>query len=123
MTELEMKTFTIYHNPRCGKSRDALKRLEEAGATVTIVEYLKTPLDEKALDGLCRKLAVEPQSIIRFKEAIAQELHLSAGDLRSRADWLKLIATHPILMERPIVVCGAKAVVGRPPEAVQTLLD
>lgn len=118
-----MKAITIYHNPRCGKSREALKRVEEAGAQTTIVEYLKTPLDEKELDALCRKLGIEPQTIIRFKEPIARELQLSANDQRTRAAWLKLIAEHPILMERPIVVCGSKAVVGRPPEAVRSLLD
>jgi arsenate reductase len=117
-----MKAVTIYHNPRCGKSREALRLIEEAGAKVTVVEYLRTPLGDKELDALCRKLEVEPTAILRFKEPIARELRLSADDQRTRAEWLKLIAGHPVLMERPIVVCGTKAVVGRPPEAVQSLL-
>jgi arsenate reductase len=118
-----MKAVTIYHNPRCSKSREALKLVEQSGAKVTIVEYLKTPLTEKELDSLCTRLALDPTAIIRFKETVAKELGLGADDRRSRAQWLKLIAEHPVLMERPIVTCGAKAVVGRPPEAVQALLD
>ena|SRR3569623_1412582 len=117
-----MKAVTIYHNPRCSKSRETLKLIEQAEKPVVIIEYLKMPLDPNEIGQLCRKLGVEPQSIIRFKEPLARELQLSPEDGRTRAEWLSLIAEHPILMERPIVVCGDRAAVGRPPEAVKPLL-
>lgn len=117
-----MKT-RIYHNPRCSKSRETLALLTDAGIEPEIVEYLKTPPTAAELDALCRKLGLEPQALLRFKEAEAKALGLSAKDARPRAEWLRLLAEHPVLIERPIVVRGAQARLGRPPEAVRELLD
>jgi len=114
--------FTIYHNPRCGKSRQALQLLRDGGIEPRIVEYLKQPPTTAELDGLCRQLGVAPQALVRFKEQMAHVLGLAPGDARTRAQWLALICTHPILLERPIVVAGGRARLGRPPEAVRELL-
>lgn len=112
----------IYHNPRCSKSRETLQLLREAGIEPEIVEYLKTPPDAATLDALCRKLGLEPAALVRYKEPEAKALGLTPKDQRPRAEWLRLLAEHPVLIERPIVVRGAKARLGRPPEAVRELL-
>lgn len=115
-------SWTIYHNARCSKSRAALAILEQAGIQPRIVEYLKDTPTASALDALFRKLGREPQAVMRFGEAIAKALGLHANDVRSRAEWIQLIVEHPILLERPIVVHGDAARVGRPPENVKELL-
>lgn len=116
-----MTTPTIYHNPRCSKSRATLKLLEEAGQAPTVVEYLKQPLDTKQLDALFSALGKPPKEAMRFNEQIARDLGLKATDERPRAEWLALIAEHPILLERPIVAVGGEARIGRPPEQVLEL--
>jgi arsenate reductase len=117
-----MKSFTIYHNPRCGKSRDTLKRLTNARVQPTVIEYLKTPPDVATLDALCKALDLPPQAIVRYQEPVAQQLGLAKDDARTRSEWLKVIAENPSLLERPIVVTGTRAVIGRPPENVDSLL-
>lgn len=117
-----MSKFTIYHNPRCGKSRDTLSRLRDAGQTPLVIEYLKTPPDAAQLDALCTALNLPPQSLVRYKEALAVELKLNSADARSREEWLQLLAENPILIERPIVVRGERAVIGRPPSNIDVLL-
>lgn len=117
-----MSTLTIYHNPRCSKSRQTLALIEDAGHTPAVVDYLNTPPDVDTLRALVTALGVPVTQIIRFKEALAKELGLSAQDSRSDDDWLQLLAEHPKLLERPIVVRGDQAVVGRPPENVTALL-
>jgi arsenate reductase len=112
---------TIYHNPRCSKSREALALLAEGGATARVVEYLKAPPTEAELDALLTKLGVEPAAIVRTGEDRYAELGLKGKDL-SRAEWVKVLAANPILIERPIVVVGDRAVIGRPPERVKDLL-
>ena len=112
---------TIYHNPRCSKSRQALALLQEAGVEANVVEYLKAPPTEAELDAVLKKLDLEPAAIVRTGEDRYAELGLK-GKALSRAEWLKTLAANPILIERPIVVVGEKAVVGRPPERVKDLL-
>jgi arsenate reductase len=114
--------LTIYHNPRCSKSRETLQLLQDAGVEPNVVEYLKHPPTAQELDAICRKLGIEPQELIRFKEPEAKALGIAKGDARGRAEWLRLIVDHPVLMERPIVVAPAAARIGRPPEAVRDLL-
>lgn len=114
--------FRIYHNPRCSKSRATLALLNDAGVEPEIVEYLDTAPSAAEIDQLCRRLGVEPNEIVRFNEGVAKELGLTKADQRPRKEWLELIAAHPILLERPIVVRGEEARVGRPPEAVKDLL-
>ena len=112
--------FTIYHNPRCSKSRAALALLREHGVELEVVEYLQTPLSPATLRALLKKLGVKPLEIIRQGET---EYKPYATKNLSDADWIVAIAAHPILLERPIVVRGNRAVVGRPPEAVLQLFD
>jgi len=114
--------IVIYHNPRCSKSRETLRRIEAAGHTPRVVEYLKDPPDAATLDALCRKLSMAPQALVRTRETVFETLGLSLDDHRSRSEWLNLLAEHPILMERPIVLNGNRAVLGRPPENVDVLL-
>ena len=116
-----MATTTIYHNPRCSKSRTALVLLQERQVPLRIVEYLKDPPSRDELAALRRKLGVPPQDWVRKGEAEFRAAGLSATS--TEAELLDAMARHPILIERPIVVHGNRAVVGRPPERVLELLD
>lgn len=113
--------WTIYHNPRCSKSRATLAILEAAGVEPHVVEYLQDTPTATELDVIFKKLGREPQSVMRFGETVAKELGLHKDDARPRDEWIRLIVEHPILLERPIVVHGAQARLGRPPEAVKEL--
>jgi arsenate reductase len=110
---------TIYHNPRCGKSRATLALLEKKGLSPRIIEYLKTPPDRAELKRLLKLLGLKPRALLRAKEA------KSAGLDRPGLSDDELIAgmvEHPIVIERPIVVAGNRAALGRPPEAVLKIL-
>lgn len=111
----------IYHNPRCSKSRQALSLLEEAGANAQVVKYLETPPSAEELDALLTKLGLEPVDVMRTKDDLFKELGL-VGKRFSREEGIRLLAEHPALLERPIVVRGDKAVVARPPERVSEVL-
>ncbi|WP_417394517.1 arsenate reductase (glutaredoxin) [Gimesia chilikensis] len=111
----------IYHNPRCGKSRQTLALIEEAGIDPEVIEYLKTPPTAEELDAILKKLKMEPQELMRKGEAIYKELNLAEREL-SRDEAIAVMLEHPKLIERPIVVQGRKAVLGRPPENVKELL-
>jgi len=115
-----MSTVTLYHNPRCSKSRAALALLEERGLTLRIVEYLKTPPSAAELAALVKKLGIAAEQLVRKSEEIYKSRY--AGRRLSEAEWIEAMAEHPILIERPIAVKGSKAVIGRPPEAVIGLL-
>ena len=117
-----MCRFTIYHNPRCSKSRLTLVLLTENGITPEIIEYLKTPLDQYKLNAICEKLEKEPLEWMRTNEVRFKELGLSKNDKRSRDEWMSILVNNPILIERPIVVSGDQAVLGRPPENVLKLI-
>ena len=117
-----MSDITIYHNPRCSKSRQTLALIEGAGHTPSVVEYLKTPPDAETLGALLDQLGADATDIIRFKEALAGELGIAKTDQRSRAEWLTLLADNPKLIERPIVSRDGCAVIGRPPKNVTELL-
>lgn len=112
----------IYHNPRCSKSRATLALLQAHGARVETVDYLALPPSIATLRHLLDALALPAPRIVRFGEARAAELGLRSDDVRSDEEWLQLLHAHPILIERPIVVVGARAVIGRPPENVLALL-
>jgi arsenate reductase len=116
-----METVTMYHNPRCGKSRAALTLLQERNVPLHIVEYLKKPLTRKELGTLRRKLGLPANEWVRRNEPEFGEAGLRANSPED--ELLGAMAEHPILMERPIAVCGDRAVVGRPPERVLELLD
>ncbi|MBC7487866.1 MAG: arsenate reductase (glutaredoxin) [Cytophagaceae bacterium] len=103
--------IVIYHNPRCQKSRTALQELEDSGAEVKIIEYLKDTPSVKELKQLCEKLALIPFDLVRKSEALYKENYKGA-DL-SDAEWLNVLSEHPVLIERPIVVKGNKALIAR----------
>ena len=110
--------LTIYHNPRCSKSRQTLALIEEANQEVTIVEYLKTPLDESKIKNLLDMLAMSPIEMMRIKEAEFKEQNLAnAND----DQLITAMVNTPKLIERPIVSSESKAIIGRPPENVLTL--
>ncbi|MHC4877996.1 MAG: arsenate reductase (glutaredoxin) [Planctomycetota bacterium] len=113
--------ITIYHNPRCQKSRQTLQLIRDAGVEPTIVEYLKEPPSAEELDAIAKKLGIQPGELFRRKEALFKELNLAGKEL-SRDEALNILAENPKLIERPIVVKGRKAVLGRPPENVNELL-
>lgn len=117
-----MKT-TIYYNPRCSKCRQTLALIRENGVEPEVVLYLENPPSVRALSEVVRKLGLEPTALIRFKEPRALELGLRAKDERTGAEWIGLLAENPSLLERPIVIRGDRAVLGRPPENVLDLLQ
>ncbi|MDJ0656208.1 MAG: arsenate reductase (glutaredoxin) [Xanthomonadales bacterium] len=113
--------FTIYHNPRCSKSRQTLQLIEQAGIQPEIIQYLKTPLESRELKKILKLLGMSPRELMRKKEAPYKELGLDRPEV-SEKDLLQAIVDHPILLERPIVIAGEQAVIGRPPENVLPLL-
>ena len=113
--------LTIYHNPRCRKSRETLKLIQESGNEVSIVEYLKKPPSERELRQLVEKLGLPVEYLIRTSEKVFIE-NYKGESLDSQA-WFKILSDNPILIERPIVVKGDKAVLGRPPMNVNKLLS
>ncbi len=117
-----MKETRIYHNPRCSKSRETLALLEEKGVAPDVVRYLDEPPSLDELRAVVKMLGVAPLEIVRTAEARFKELGLSKTDDRSDDEWLQLIADNPVLLQRPIVVAGGKAAIGRPPEAVLDIL-
>jgi len=116
-----MSKVTIYHNPRCSKSRETLQLLRDRGIEPQVIEYLDTPPDAATLDGLLKKLGIEPIDLIRKKEAPFAELGLAAKK-DDRKALIDAMVAHPILIERPIVVKGKAARLGRPPESVLEIL-
>jgi arsenate reductase len=114
-------TVTIWHNPRCSKSRQTLDLLQKKGVTPTIREYLKQPPGKAEVETLIDMVGGDPAALIRDGEVEFKALGKKKADM-SKADIAKAIAAHPILLQRPIVVSGKKAAIGRPPEAVLPLL-
>lgn len=116
-----MSDITIYHNPRCSKSRETLALLKDNGVEPTVVEYLKETPDEATLAALIEKLGITPRELLRKKEAEFKEHNLGDASV-SDADILRAMAVSPKLIERPIVVNGDKARLGRPPEQVLEII-
>lgn len=117
----DSQIVTIYHNPRCSKSRQALQLLQEHGHVPQVVEYLKTPPDKEQLKKILDLLNVEPRQLMRTGEKGYKELGLDRPDL-SRDELIEAMVRHPILIERPIVLTQGKAAIGRPPEKVLEIL-
>ena len=116
-----MTDLTLYHNPRCSKSRGALELLEARGLTPTVVRYLETPLDAAQLRDLLARLNLSARQLLRSGEDEYKALNLGDSSL-SEAQLIDALAAHPKLIERPILVVGDKAVIGRPPEKVLEIL-
>ncbi len=115
-----MSKFTIYHNPKCTKSRGTLALLQAHGVEPKVIEYLKTPPSASELKTLVAKLGIQPEALVRKGEDVYKSDY--AGKTLTDAQWIDAMVKHPILIERPIVVSGARAVIGRPPENVNALL-
>jgi arsenate reductase (glutaredoxin) len=112
---------TLYHKPACGTCQRVLKALQDKGVEITPVEYLKTPPSPDELDAILQKLKMEPEDLVRKKEPLYQEKF--AGKTLTRAQWLKALHENPVLIERPIVVIGNRAVIARPPERLAELFS
>lgn len=114
-------SVTLYHNPRCSKSREALQLLQAHGVDPTVVLYLEQPLNAAQLGALLRKLKIDARALLRRGEAEYRELNLADTTL-SDQQLIDAMVAHPRLIERPIAVAGERAVIGRPPERVLELL-
>jgi arsenate reductase (glutaredoxin) len=110
----------IYHNNRCSKSRQTLELLQNNNQTIEVVEYLKQSPSASELKDVLQKLNMKPEQLIRKGEAIYKEQF--AGKTLSDEEWIQAMIDNPVLIERPIVVKGDKAVIGRPPENALSLL-
>jgi len=113
-------TITIYHNPRCGKSRAALAVLEKHGVEPMVVEYLKNPPTKEDLRSILKKLGMTAGQIARKGEDIYSEKFF--GKAMSDEQWLEALVQYPILIERPIVIKDDRALLGRPPEKILEFL-
>ena len=110
----------IYHNPRCRKSRETLEIIKASNGQVDIIEYLKTPPSESQLIKILGKLGKDAEDITRKGESLYKEKY--KGKELTKEEWVKVLVKNPILIERPIVVNGDRAVLGRPPENVKSIL-
>lgn len=115
-------SVTIYHNPRCSKSRKTLELLHERGLEPVVIEYLQTPPDAATLGELLGLLGISPRDLMRKREAVYGELNLADDTLDDDA-LIAAMSANPILIERPIVVANGAAVLGRPPENINALFD
>ncbi len=115
-----MTQATIIHNPRCSKSRQTLALLEEKGCEIQIVEYLNTPLTKAEIYSILSKLDLKPRELMRTKEEEYKALNLAKEE--SEEKLIQAMVDTPKLIERPIVLIGDRAVIGRPPENVLSLL-
>ncbi len=113
--------ITIYHNPRCSKSRQTLELLKSRGIEPLVVEYLKFPPSETELSNLIKALGLSPRELLRKGESAYKELGLDHASVTDDAV-IKAMVSHPVLIERPIVVQGSRAAIGRPPESVLSIL-
>jgi arsenate reductase len=116
-----MAKVTIYHNPRCSKSRETLALLKGRGIEPKVIEYLQAPPSRSELKTLLRMLRLKPRQLLRSKEDAYRTAGLDNDSLDDNAI-IAAMTAHPVLIERPIVVVGERAVIGRPPETVLELL-
>lgn len=114
-------TYTIYHYPICGKSRQTLKLLEENDIQPKVVEYFNNPLSSKELKEVIQKLGIHAEELLRKNETLYKESF--KGKNLTDDEWIQVMIENPQLMERPIVIKDKKAVLGRPPENVFELIN
>ncbi|MCJ8167089.1 arsenate reductase (glutaredoxin) [Pontibacter sp. E15-1] len=110
----------IYHNPRCSKSRQTLDLIKEAAQEVEVIEYLKNPPTAADLKDVLNKLGIPAEQLLRKGEPLYKDNH--KGKSRSDDEWVQIMVENPVLIERPIVMTETKAILGRPPENVMSLL-
>jgi arsenate reductase len=116
-----MNDLTIYHNPKCSKSRETLALLRARGVEPRVIEYLKSTPTAAELHSIVSKLGITAEDLVRKGEDIYKAKY--AGKILTEAQWVDALIKNPILIERPIVVRGTRAVIGRPPETVLELLQ
>jgi arsenate reductase len=113
--------LTIFHNPKCSKSRETLALLKHRGYSPRIVEYLKEPPTAAELAAIVKQLGIAPEALVRKGEDVYQSKY--AGRRLTDAEWIAAMVKDPILIERPIVIMDGKAAIGRPPERALALLE
>lgn len=113
-------SIIIWHNPRCSKSRQTLQLLQERGINPTVVEYLKTPPSTEQITEILKKLNLSAGQMVRKSESVYRENAIA--DIDSEEGLIEAMRNYPILIERPIVINGDRAAVGRPPESVLSIL-
>ena len=114
-------TIRIYHNPRCSKSRQTLQLIRDADVEPEVVKYLESPPSVQELEGILEMLGIEARDLMRKGELLYRELGLATREL-SHDEAIEMLHQHPKLIERPIVVKGNRAIIGRPPANVEELL-
>lgn len=114
-------SVTLYHNPRCSKSRETLALLQDKGIEPLVIEYLENPPDKETLKSILHKLGLTARQLLRMKEAVYKDNNLDDTSL-TEEQLLDAILANPILMERPVVLANNKAAIGRPPENVLEIL-
>lgn len=112
-----MSDLTVLHNPKCSTSRSALETLDAAGVQAEVVQYLKEPLDERALRELVDKLEDEPTDLVR-RDSFFKDQGLTDGDVATVDQVVAVLLEHPRLMQRPVIVKGDRAIIGRPKDRV-----
>ncbi len=112
--------ITFYHNPECPTSKKALKLLEKEGVKPKIIEYLENPPSKAELKSIAKKIGIKPEELVRKKEKLFKNMY--KGVKLTDSEWLDVLVKNSILIKRPIVVAGKKAVLGRPPTKVLELL-
>lgn len=116
-----MKKITIWHNPRCSKSRDALKIVDENNIDKEVVKYLEETPNKKELETILQMLDITPRELMRTKETIYKELNLK--DITDNTKLIEAMVKHPKLIERPILIKGDKAIIGRPTSIVSEFVN
>lgn len=117
-----MSDLTVLHNPKCSTSRSALETLDAAGAQADVVQYLKEPLDEAALRELIGKLEDEPTDLVR-RDSFFKDQGLTDADVATVDQVVAVLAEHPRLMQRPVIVKGQRAIIGRPKGRVAPFVE
>ena len=117
-----MSKNIFYHNPRCRKSRETLKLVEEKKVDFDLLEYLIDPPNKKQLKFILDSLGKKPLEIMRTQEKVFKELGLSKKDVRADDEWINIMVDNPILIERPIFIYKNKVALGRPPENILSIL-
>lgn len=116
-----MQEITIWHNPKCSKSREAMEIVQNSDCSAEVVKYLENAPDAKKIKALLKMLGIKPRELMRTKEDIYKELNLM--DEKSDEALIDAMAKHPKLIERPIIIKGDKAIIGRPAERIAEFLN
>lgn len=121
--EIDTNPITIFHNPKCSKSRGALELVDAQGTTYRVIEYLKAPPDRATLDHIARRYPGPVVDLVRTGDTAFADLDIDPATLTTVDSVVEVLLSHPQVMQRPIVVRGDAVVIARPPELVAELLD